>query len=142
MRSSKQLTKPGETPSHQIDFSLALSGRMDFFTTQNMNMFFANFGWFCGVTKVWLMRKKFEVFREVYHKLSSNLAYMYVYTWEKNYFEMCQLNEIVLQMYQLLLYCSWHEFLIQEALSLNIANMIKGSLFTTRECTRVCVQKE
>ena len=40
MRSSKQLTKPGETPSHQIDFSLALSGRMDFFTTQNMNMFF------------------------------------------------------------------------------------------------------
>ena len=102
-----------------------------------MPMFFANFGWFCCVTKTWLMRKKLKVFREVYHKLSSNLAYMYVYTWEKNYFEMCQLNEIVLQMYQLLLYCSWHEFLIQEALSLNIANMIKGSLFTTWECTRL-----
>ena len=87
------------------------------------------------------MRKKFEVFREVYHKLSSNLAYMYVYIRGKNYFEMCQLDEMVLQMYQLFLYCSWHKFLIQEALSLNIANVIKGSLFMTRECTRLCVQK-
>ena len=71
------------------------------------------------------MRKKFEVFREVYHKLSSNLAYMYVYTWGKIIFEMCQLDEMVLQMNQLSLYCPWHKFLIQEALSLNIANMIR-----------------